>query len=241
VKIQNPDIFICADTRNNQIKIQKGILDQTPDLTLSLEADHFHRIYAGKMNVLGAFATRKIKTKGQTSLIMRTIWTLPKAISIYKQLLKRRNVYFFHEKREKIKRSNIRDMGGSTLRVKRLLRELIDAPRSLCPHRARLLTESFKTTDDEPSIHLRYGKALHYILNNIPINIYDDELIVGTHISQRKGSGIFPEGVGVRIDDELDVIGVREGDPYLLWQSQRDFSCRGISDKSKGNTFSLKL
>ncbi|MFW9997073.1 MAG: formate C-acetyltransferase/glycerol dehydratase family glycyl radical enzyme [Candidatus Odinarchaeota archaeon] len=217
VFIKEPDIAIYADTRNNQISIFPGIItDESPHLTLTLEADHFHRIYAGKMNVMMAFASRKIKTKGKTSIIMKTIWTLPKAISIYKDLLKKNNVYFFKDEEAKIKKSKLKDMGGSTVRVKRLLRELVDAPLELCAERAVLLTESFKLTENEPSIHLRYGKALRYILENIPVNIYEDELIIGTHTSKRKGSGLFPEGIGVRLDDELDVIGYREGDPYKI-------------------------
>ena len=164
--------------------------NETPELTLILQANHFHGIYSGKMNVMRAFATRKIITKGKTSIIMRTIWTLPKAITIYKNLLKKRKVYYFKEKSAKVIKSKVKDMGGSNLRVKRLLAETVDAPRELCIHRALLLTESFRNTENEPSIHLRYGKALRHILNHIPINIYKDELIIGTHISHRKGSGI---------------------------------------------------
>ncbi|MFX1512504.1 MAG: glycyl radical protein, partial [Promethearchaeota archaeon] len=174
------------------------------------------RIYSGKANVMASFARRKIKTKGKTSIIMKTIWTLPKAISIYKDLLRKRQVYFFQDKERKFKRSKLKDMGGSTLRVKRLLRELIDAPRELCIERAILLTESFQQTEGEPSIHLRYGRCLRHTLQNMSINIFEDELIIGSHISKRKGSGIFPEGIGVRLDDELDVIGFREGDPYKI-------------------------
>jgi formate C-acetyltransferase len=217
VMIEEPEIRIHADTRNNQIKIFPGmIVDDSPDLTLTLKADHFHRIYAGKMNVMMAFASRKIKTKGKTSIIMKTIWTLPKAINIYKDLLRRRRVYFFKDEEVKIKKSKLKDMGGSTIRVKRLLRELVDSPRDLCAERALLLTESLKKTENEPSIHLRYGKALRHVLRNISVNIYKDELIIGTHTSKRKGSGLFPEGIGARLDDELDVIGYREGDPYRI-------------------------
>ncbi|MFX0123601.1 MAG: formate C-acetyltransferase/glycerol dehydratase family glycyl radical enzyme [Candidatus Hodarchaeota archaeon] len=217
VFIKDPNINIYADTRNDQIKIFQGILeDEKPNLTLILNADNFHQIYSGKRNVMMAFASRKIKTKGKTSIIMRTIWTLPKAITIYKNLLRKRRVYFFKDEEVIFKRSRIKDMGGSCLRTKKLVRELVDAPRNLCIWRAVLLTEAFRQTEDEKSIHLRYGKALRHILRNMPINIYEDELIVGTHISKRKGSGIFPEGIGVRLNDELDVIGFREGDPYKI-------------------------
>lgn len=55
VFIKKPDIDIHADTRNNQIKIYQGILEEEkPDLTLILKADHFHQIYPGKRNVKNA-------------------------------------------------------------------------------------------------------------------------------------------------------------------------------------------
>ncbi|MFX0211869.1 MAG: pyruvate formate lyase family protein, partial [Candidatus Hodarchaeota archaeon] len=217
VFIEEPDINIHVDTRKDQIKIFQGILEEEkPDLTLILKADHFHQIYSGKRNVMMAFASRKIRTKGKTSIIMRTIWTLPKAITIYKNLLRKRRVYFFKDEEVKYKRSRLKDMGGSCLRIRKLVRELIDNPRNLCIWRAALLTEAFQHSEDEESIHLRYGKGLRHILRNIPINIYEDELIVGTHISKRKGSGIFPEGIGVRLNDELDTIGFRKGDPYKI-------------------------
>jgi formate C-acetyltransferase len=44
--------------------------------------------------------------------------------------------------------------------------------------RAILFTESFKTTEGQPLV-LRWAKALKHIAENIPVTIFDDELIVG--------------------------------------------------------------
>ena len=44
--------------------------------------------------------------------------------------------------------------------------------------RAVLFTESFKTTEGQPLV-LRWAKALKHIAENIPVTIFDDELIVG--------------------------------------------------------------
>jgi len=44
--------------------------------------------------------------------------------------------------------------------------------------RALLFTASFKTTEGQPLV-LRWAKALKHIAENIPVTIFDDELIVG--------------------------------------------------------------
>src|SRR5450631_548577 len=44
--------------------------------------------------------------------------------------------------------------------------------------RAVLFTESMKTTEGQPLV-LRWAKALKHIAENIPVTIFDDELIVG--------------------------------------------------------------
>src|SRR5512136_1845124 len=86
VHITQPDIAVSVDTRDGQTMVVKpGIASEPPSLTLTLSADTFHRIYAGELNVFLAFATRKIQTRGNVALIMKTTWTLPQAIRIYRQ------------------------------------------------------------------------------------------------------------------------------------------------------------
>jgi len=69
--------------------------------------------------------------------------------------------------------------GNVTDRVLRLF-EAIRAnyrPR-VTLERAVCFTESFKTTEGQPLV-LRWAKALKHIAENIPVTIFDDELIVG--------------------------------------------------------------
>src|SRR5664279_2775380 len=68
---------------------------------------------------------------------------------------------------------------GVTDRVMRLF----DAIRAsyqpkLTLDRAVLFTESMKTTEGQPLV-LRWANALKHIAENIPVTIFDDELIVG--------------------------------------------------------------
>ena len=58
--------------------------------------------------------------------------------------------------------------------------------------RAKLITESYKATEDEPII-TRRAKAFAHILHNIPIIIRDEELIVGSSTLAPRGCQTFPE------------------------------------------------
>jgi formate C-acetyltransferase len=69
--------------------------------------------------------------------------------------------------------------GNVTDRVLRLFEAIRAAYRPrVTLERAILFTESFKTTEGQPLV-LRWAKALKHIADNIPVTIFDDELIVG--------------------------------------------------------------
>jgi len=86
VRLQEPDVAVLVDTRGGQeMRINPGIADEEPGLTLSLSADSFHAIYTGQVNVFTAFAERLVRTEGNAGLVMQTAWTLPQAIQIYRE------------------------------------------------------------------------------------------------------------------------------------------------------------
>ena len=58
--------------------------------------------------------------------------------------------------------------------------------------RAKLITESYKATEGQPTI-TRRAEAFAHILRNIPIIIRDDELIVGSSTIAPRGCQTFPE------------------------------------------------
>jgi pyruvate formate-lyase/glycerol dehydratase family glycyl radical enzyme len=58
--------------------------------------------------------------------------------------------------------------------------------------RARLVTESYKTTENEPMI-LRRAKALAHILKNMTVYIRPDEMIVGNYASDSDSVPFYPE------------------------------------------------
>jgi len=93
-------------------------------------------------------------------------------------------------------------------RIERLISN-VRKPARLSIERAKLYTESMKRTEGEPMI-IRQAKALKHVLENIPIQILDGELIVGTMLPNSPGAILFPEGVGLRLINDLDTLPSRD-------------------------------
>jgi pyruvate formate-lyase/glycerol dehydratase family glycyl radical enzyme len=80
-------------------------------------------------------------------------------------------------------------------RIHRMLEGFRDQPIRLNVERARLLTESMKASEGEPTV-LRWGKALAHILTHHPIHIEDDELLVGSAGASGRHAVVYCELVG---------------------------------------------
>jgi pyruvate formate-lyase/glycerol dehydratase family glycyl radical enzyme len=85
--------------------------------------------------------------------------------------------------------------------MEKLSAKIIRGGFPLCIEKARLITESYKQTGGEPAI-IRYAKAYSHMLENIPVLIDDDELIVGEGASKPWGAEIDPF-LGVWKEDEI--------------------------------------
>jgi formate C-acetyltransferase len=205
------------------MKITPGITSEPPALTLTLDADTFHRIYAGEMNVFLAFATRKIKTKGNVALIMKTTWTLPQAIGIYRRYGADLGLPGFEletapETPVPGEPAQSPESPAAT-RIERLLGQRLHTRPAVCVERARYYTASMRETEGEPQI-IRQAKALSHVLEKLTVHIEPDELIVGAITSQVLGGGIYPEGIGARVLGELETIGFREPNPFTVTGDQ---------------------
>jgi formate C-acetyltransferase len=77
-------------------------------------------------------------------------------------------------------------------RIHRMLDGFRDKPIRINVERAKLLTESFKQTEGQPTI-LRWGKAMVHILRNVSIDIDENELIVGSAGPPGRYAILFPE------------------------------------------------
>jgi pyruvate formate-lyase/glycerol dehydratase family glycyl radical enzyme len=222
VHIKKPDIAVYVDTRDGEtMAVARGTTSERPALSLSLSADSFHRIYAGEMNVFLAFATRKIKTKGNVALIMKTTWTLPQAIRIYRAYGAELGLPGFELDRgeqdtEAFEPSPVRTSADT--RVGRLVERRILTRPAVCIERARYYTASMQETEGRPQV-LRQARALAHVLTNIKVHIEPDELIVGAITSKTLGAGVYPEGIGSRVAGELETISRREPNPFTITDS----------------------
>jgi len=105
-------------------------------------------------------------------------------------------------------------------RITRLKKGIEVEKYPLCIEKARLLTESYRQTEGEPTI-LRRAKALAHVLRNITIFIEDDELIVGNSASKPMGlefdfyaglwsreeiQGLKEAGYAIGADEEKEIL-----------------------------------
>ena len=106
-------------------------------------------------------------------------------------------------------------------RIEKLRHAMLVRP-SVCVERARLITESYRTTEGE-SAPVRRGRAFAHLLEHMTVRIYPDELIVGRPTSKVRGGSISPELQCDWILNELDVLSTRETDPFeMLTQQERE-------------------
>ena len=79
--------------------------------------------------------------------------------------------------------------------------------------RARLLTESYRATEGQPTV-LRRAKAFSHILKNIPIVIRDEELVVGSTTVLPRSCQTYPEFSYEWLESEFETVSTRSADPF---------------------------
>ena len=102
-----------------------------------------------------------------------------------------------------------------TDRITRLIDNLYAKLPVIESARAKLLTESYKSTENEPLI-IRRAKAFEHILKYIPIVIRDDELIVGSTTLAPRGCQTYPEFSYEWLEQEFDTVEHRSADPFYI-------------------------
>ncbi len=102
-----------------------------------------------------------------------------------------------------------------TERITKLVKDLFKNMPEIEAARAELITESYKETEGLPEIK-RKALGFQHILENIPIIIRDDELIVGSSTIAPRGCQTFPEFSYEWLEDEFDTIEHRSADPFYI-------------------------
>jgi choline trimethylamine-lyase len=112
------------------------------------------------------------------------------------------------------------NIGTKESRVARLRAKMLHMP-DICIQRAYWWTKSYQETEGEPEI-IRRAKALSKVLQNLPIYIDEDELIIGRTTSKERGCILFPEIQWEYILNEIELFSSRDWD-----------KCGAVSAKEK--------
>ncbi len=102
-----------------------------------------------------------------------------------------------------------------TDRITKLVEDLYAKLPEIESARAKLVTESYRATEDKPLI-LRRALAFNHICENIPITIRDKELIVGSTTLAPRGCQTYPEFSFDWLEKEFDTCATREADPFTI-------------------------
>lgn len=121
-------------------------------------------------------------------------------------------------------------------RVRKLKDEILSAVPCIEADRAIILTESFKETENQPVI-IRKAKALEKMLNELPIIIRDDELIVGSLTKNPRSSQVFPEFSNQWLVDEFDTLEKRTSDLFKISEDTKS-KLKEVFKYWKGKTVS---
>ncbi len=100
-------------------------------------------------------------------------------------------------------------------RIGRLIDHLYANMPEIEADRAELITESYKETEGMPIIKRR-SMAFRHIMENIPIVIRPEELIVGSNSIAPRGCQTFPEYSYEWLEKEYDTLATREADPFYI-------------------------
>lgn len=122
-----------------------------------------------------------------------------------------------------------------TERIEAARQNYINAKPAISYERARIWTESHKRTEGE-AIPIRRAKAFRDTCEQLDVNIFDGELIVGAIGEFRKCGILTPEFSWTWVDREMDDFDKRVQDPYVMTDEQRDYVRRNIFPYWKGKS-----
>lgn len=127
-------------------------------------------------------------------------------------------------------------------RVNRLRKTFLDREFTIDIGRARLVTETYQENQDKSTI-LKGALALKNVLENIPITLYDEELIVGEIAAPAKAAPVYPEFSADWIRRELTehpTFNEREHDRFTISENDTK-ELLEILEFWKGNTLSEEV
>ena len=121
-------------------------------------------------------------------------------------------------------------------RIERIKEHIFSSMPQIEADRAVLLTESYMQTEGEPIV-IRRAKAFKNILENIPVTIRPDELVVGSATVAPRSCQVFPEFSFEWLEAEFDTVEKRSADPFYISENTKN-TLRTIYKYWKGKTTS---
>ena len=100
-------------------------------------------------------------------------------------------------------------------RIDRLVSHLYENLPVVEPYRAEIVTSSYRATESYPLI-LRRSAAFRAIMEQMPVVIRPDELIVGSNSVAPRGAQTYPEYSYAWLEPEFDTLATREADPFYI-------------------------
>jgi pyruvate formate-lyase/glycerol dehydratase family glycyl radical enzyme len=107
-------------------------------------------------------------------------------------------------------------------RIQRLRERLFTFQRSICIERARIVYQFYTNPKNQslPLILQRAG-AFRAVLNQLPITIYPEELVVGSLASRPRSYPMFPENFGDLYSKDLETLSRRDVDPFEISEADK--------------------
>jgi len=124
---------------------------------------------------------------------------------------------------------------SKTVRIDNLRQEYLNSKPSICYERARIWTKSHRDTEGEP-MPIRRAKAFLAACTELPVKIFDGELVVGTAGHFPRTGILTPEFSWMWVQDEMDNFHRRPQDPYHITPEQSDLVRNEIFPYWKGKS-----
>jgi formate C-acetyltransferase len=106
-------------------------------------------------------------------------------------------------------------MSSASQRIEEFRKSYIELKPSISAKRAEIFTASHKQTEGQAVI-IRRAKAFKAVCEQIPVTIFDGELVVGAIGEFRKAGIVCPEYSWQWVEQEMDSFASRTQDPYCI-------------------------
>ena len=107
-------------------------------------------------------------------------------------------------------------------RIDRMKEKIVFEPHKICIDRAKLITDSYRSTKGENPI-IRFAKSMEYLLSNMAIKIWENEFIVGNRCTKLVGTPLYPEVRIDTIETDIDIYDTRQAQRFLITDEDRNY------------------